>query len=220
VATATAAEASAGWKRRGLVALETAAAVSAAGFVTAAGSWLLVGNFDAKQWWLVPLVVGPVLVAAAWSADRMGRHIGYATGGIALVVCVIGAGYGWSTRPSDPPLFAALRARETSATATAEAMTSPDSHGSCTPAATVELGSLGDLGPWDTVCVSGSAAPEHRISLHRPAGSTEPGLSYSSWPDDPDSCIRRIVGNWWAVSRPTVGDESSICPRGFSFQGA
>jgi hypothetical protein len=203
-----------------VTAVEAGCTVAVAGFVAGAAAWWLAGDINAKQWWLVPLVVVPPMLATAWAAKRLETHIGYATGGLALIVCLFCAALGWSARSPEPPIFAALRARESSATTTAEAMTSPDARGSCSPATTVELGVLGELGPWETVCVSGSAAPEHSISLHRPAGSTEPGLSYSSWPDDPDSCIRRIDGNWWAVTRPVVGDASAGCPRGFSFQGA
>ena len=202
-----------------MTAVEAGFVIAVAGVVAGSGAWWLAGDINAKQWWLVPVVVVPPMLATAWAAKRLKTHSGYVTGGLALIVCLFCASLGWSARSPEPPMFAALRARENSATATAEAMTSPGARGSCSSATTVDLGVLGELGSWDTVCVSGNAAPEHSVSLHRPAGSTAPGLSYSTQPADPDSCIRRIDGNWWAVTHPDLGS-ASPCPRGFTFQGA
>ena len=199
--------------------LRTGAAAATAGLVCAAGCWALSGQY-ASNFWLIPLVLIPSVLAGFVVGSKYGR-VWLGVGVVAsLLACALAAIVVWTPEPA---LFGSLRAQE--ATATSAADTAITAHpGTCSPPDTIDLGSLAALGPWDKVCVYGTPDGAIRgLQLIRPAGSTAPGLLYSATGDSPvgtptfsSGCVRRIEGNWWADRSPG-SDPLDPCPRQYTY---
>ena len=179
------------------------------------GAWWLSGDFSAP-WLLVPVVVVPSLIATAWASTHESLTARLTMGTASLVLCGLTAWIAWTP---EPPLFGALRSRETEATNAAEQALATQSPGTCSPPAAIDVGPLAHLGPWQKVCVYGTQDRKHGgVQFFRPTG--EVVLEYTvTHPIDPDSCVRRVTGNWWAYKRPDFQDSGNACPRQYTFQG-
>ena len=141
-------------------------------------------------------------------------------GVVAVAVCSAAV---WFADQPEPSIFAALRARQEGATAAAELALRSEPTGTCVAPSASDLGPLVDLGPWDKVCVSSYVAdpdpkPVSRVEYNRPPGSNAFGLTYATTkPDQPESCISHIAGEWWAVRQADGQHPEKPCPNGFTY---
>ena len=201
--------------------LRTVVAAGLAGLVCGTATWMLSSNY-LSGWWLVPLVLLPS-AAAVLVLRRNRRGPWLIMDGLWIVAaCVVAAVLAWSPEPA---VFGAVRAHQASATSAAEALIASQTPGTCLPPDATTLGVLADFGPWDEVCVYGTAdRSSGGVQLRRPAGSSAPGLVYSSSSGSPtgvptvsSGCVRRIEGKWWADQPPSATDWIHPCPRQFTF---
>jgi len=201
------------------MALRVGTAVVLASAVSAAGSWWLSGNFS-NPWWLLAFVALPAVLAALWSGQRDGRRAMVVTGVAAVAMCATTAWLAWLPEPA---IFGALRAHESGATAAAHGAIGSKPNDTCVAPSATDLGPLAALGPWDKVCVySYGAEPGSRsidrVEYKRPAGSDALGLTYATTtPGEPETCVHRVTGDWWAVRAADGQHPEKPCPNGFEY---
>jgi len=195
--------------------LRKAVAVLLACAVSWTVAWWLSGDFSAA-WLLVPVVLVSSVMATAWASTDESHSARLALGTVFLVLSGLTAWIAWTP---EPPLFAALRSREAEATNAAEQVLATQSPGTCSTPAAIDAGPVADLGPWQKVCVYGTQDRKlGGVQFFRPTG--ELALEYTAThPIDPDSCFRRVTGDWWAYTRPDFQDPGNPCPRQYTFQG-
>ena len=213
----TAAGQAPGRTARGIVPSSILLAALLAGLVSAAAAWWVSPAFLSIGW-LMPVVAIPAGLAAVAVGLRDGRRALAITALVAAATCSIGAWWGWTPPPA---IFEGIRARQEAATAVAEATMASQAPGTCQPAASIDLGSLADLGPWDQVCVWGPAdGSSHGFELQRAPGSDAFELVYTmgAGPISVNSCLYDVAGNWWVVGHPA--GSMSGCPRGFTYTGS
>jgi hypothetical protein len=123
--------------------------------------------------------------------------------------------YGVIAADADGKVLAAIEADRSGADATAVRLMATLDRRECVPASSVDLGPLTSAASWEQVC---RYAVEEGLSLS--GVDHTPNVVFSdTHPVSPDTCFRRLVGNWWSWYSGG-GDPVTPCMPGYTFQGA